>query len=181
MKIAGETPYETDLNVWMELEKGLKDGKPYQTNNSYILKDRSDTINGKIFSMPKYKNVKPVINCILGLPIGEIAQETSNANLTPGNDLEYFENIQKRKIEIEKIAAVFELNGLGSPRSAEEKKLKTMIIQKIFQTTSQTEIDKMPYTALNNFRIDLEELFKQLLEREDKIEFVEKYDLVILG
>ncbi len=181
MKIAGETPYETDLNVWMELEKSLKDGKPHQTNNSYILKDRSDTINGKIFSMPKYKNFKPVINFILGLPIGEIAQETSNANLTPGNDLEYFENIQKRKIEIEKIAAVFELNGLGSPRSAEEKKLKTMIIQKIFQTTSQTEIDKMPYTALNNFRVDLEELLKQLQDREDKIEFVEKYDLIILG
>ncbi|MHB1688148.1 MAG: hypothetical protein ACYCVH_12355 [Ignavibacteriaceae bacterium] len=177
MKIAGETPYETDLNVWMELEKSLKDGKPHQTNNAYILKDRSDTINGKIFSMPKYKNFKPIINFILGLPIGELAQETTDKNLTPGSDLDYFENVQKKKIEIEKISGVFELNGLGSPRSAEEKKLKTMIIQKIFGTTSQTEIDKMTYSALNNFRIDLEDLFKLLQDREDKIDFVTKYDI----
>ncbi len=78
MKIAGETPYETDLNVWMELEKSLKDSKPHQTNNAYILKDRSDTINGKVFEMPKYKHFKPIINFILGLPVGEVAQETSS-------------------------------------------------------------------------------------------------------
>ena len=53
MKIAGETPYETDLNVWMQLEKELdKDGRPVQKNVGYVLKDRSDTINGKRFEFP---------------------------------------------------------------------------------------------------------------------------------
>ncbi len=33
MKIAGETPYETDLNVWMQLEKDLdKNKRPVQKN-----------------------------------------------------------------------------------------------------------------------------------------------------
>lgn len=35
------------------------------------------------------------------------------------------------------------MNNLGSQRSAEEKKLKTMIIQKIFGATIKTEIEKI--------------------------------------
>ena len=39
MKIAGETPYETDLNVWMQLEKELdKNRRPVQKNVGYVLK-----------------------------------------------------------------------------------------------------------------------------------------------
>ena len=175
MKIAGETPYETDLNVWMELEKSLKDGKPHQTNNAYILKDRSDTINGKVFEMPKYKHFKPIINFILGLPVGEVAQETSSENLTPGSDFEYYEKQQAKKIEMEKIEAVFELNNLGSPRSAEEKKIKAMIIQKIFGTTSKTEIEKMNAGQLNFNRASLEELFAELKEIENPVEYLTNY------
>lgn len=178
MKIAGETPYETDLNVWMELEKSLKDGKPHQTNNAYILKDRSDTINGKIFEMPKYKHFKPIINFILGLPVGEVAQETSSENLTPGNDFEYYEKKQAKIIEMEKIEAVFELNNLGSPRSAEEKKIKAMIIQKIFGTTSKTEIEKMNVGQLNFNRATLEELFTEIKEIENPIEYLTNFKKV---
>jgi len=75
--IAGETPYETDLNVWMQLEKELKNGKPKQQNIAYVLKDRSDTINGKSFVYPTFKQFSPIVNFILGLEIGEIAKETS--------------------------------------------------------------------------------------------------------
>jgi len=175
MKIAGETPYETDLNVWMQLEKELKEGKPHQSNVAYILKDRSDTINGKIFEMPKYKQFKPIINFILGLPVGEVAQESLNQNLTPGSDKDYYERQLQKKIENEKIESLFELNNLGSPRSAEEKKLKTMIIQKIFGTTSKTEIEKMEFTQLNYRRSELEELFQEMKNYDDKISFVENF------
>ena len=65
MKIAGETPFETDLNVWMQLEKELtKDNKPIQTNVAYILKDRSDSINGRSYTFPKYRNFRPIIRFI---------------------------------------------------------------------------------------------------------------------
>lgn len=175
MKIAGDTPYETDLNVWMQLEKELKEGKPHQSNIAYILKDRSDTINGKIFEMPKYKQFKPIINFILGLPVGEVAQESLNQNLTPGSDKDYYERQLQKKIENEKIESLFELNNLGSPRSAEEKKLKTMIIQKIFGTTSKTEIEKMEITQLNYRRSELEELFASMKDYVDKISFVENF------
>jgi len=116
---------------------------------------RSDTINGKIFEMPKYKSFKPIISFILGLPIGEIAQESYNLNLTPRSDKEYYERQLNKKIEIEKIEALFELNNLGSPRSAEEKKIKASIILKIFGTTSKTEIEIMDYKLLAHLREEL--------------------------
>ncbi len=177
MKIAGETPYETDLNVWMQLEKDItKEGKPKQLNVAYVLKDRSDTINGRIFEMPKYKSFKPIINFILGLPVGEVAQESYYENLTPGSDKDFYERQLNRKIEVEKIEALFELNNLGAPRSADEKKLKALIIQKIFGTTSKTEIERIDYKLLAHLREELEKLFSFIKEREDKLESVETYN-----
>lgn len=168
MKIAGETPYETDLNIWMQLEKEIKDGKPFQQNVAYVLKDRSDTINGKSFVNPTFKHFSPIVNFILGLEIGEIAGASTDKNLTPGSDKDYFELQQNRKIEIEKIEAVFELHNLGSPRSNEDKKIKTAIIKKIFKTTSKTEIEKMLPQELNYRRQELEELFKGLEEMKSE-------------
>ncbi len=176
MKIAGETPYETDLNVWMQLEKELtKEGKPKQQNIAYVLKDRSDTINGRIFEMPKYKSFKPIINFILGLPIGEVAQESFHQNLTPGSDKEYYERQLNKKIEIEKIEALFELNNLGAPRSAEEKKIKATIIQKIFGTTSKTEIERMDHKLLGHLRERLKTLLEAIREAENVMEAVENF------
>ena len=48
MKIAAATPFDPDLNVWMQLEKELdKKDRPVQKNVGYVFKDRSDTIMGK--------------------------------------------------------------------------------------------------------------------------------------
>lgn len=180
MKIAGETPYETDLNVWMHLEKELIDKKPVQTNVAYVLKDRSDTINGKSFVNPTYKHFSPIVNFILGLEIGEIAGASTDNNLTPGSDRDYFELQQNRKIEIEKIEAVFELHNLGSLRSAADKKIKTAIIKKIFKTTSKTEIEKMLPQELNYRRQELEELFDDIEtnQPEDILLFMDNYNLM---
>jgi len=152
-----------------------------QQNIAYVLKDRSDTINGKSFVYPTFKQFSPIVNFILGLEIGEIAKETSDINLTPGNDRNYFELQQNRKIEIEKIESVFELNNLGgNPRSAADKKVKTAIIQKVFKTTSKTEIEKMLPQELNYRRQELEELFKEIQENQpdDIISYITEYSMV---
>lgn len=174
MKIAGETPFETDLNVWMQMEQDIKHNKPKHVNVAYILKDRSDTINGKSFEMPKYRNFRPFVNFLLGLPAGEIAGESTHENLTPGDDRDYFQFKLNQKIEIEKIESIFDLYGLGSPRSADDKKLKTIIIQKIFGTTSKTEIEKMKPEQLNYCRQQLEELFNEIKNEqpENVFEFI---------
>jgi len=176
MKIAGETPYETDLNIWMQLEKELsKDGKPVQTNVAYILKDRSDTINAKSFSMPKYKHFKPVIRFIQGLEVGEIAGESTHDNLTPGSDSDYWERQRMKKVEIEKIQGIFDVNGFGDARSKADKQLKAKIIMKVFGTTSTTEIENMKPEKLSFLRTELEELFAELKEVENADEFLDNY------
>lgn len=179
MKIAGETPYETDLNVWMQLEKSLDDQKrPKQKNIAYILKDRSDTINAKVFEMPNYKNFRPVIRFIQGLPIDDVAGASFTENLAPGNDLEWIQKNLARKIEVEKIQSVFDENGLGDARSKVDKQLKAVIIKKIFGTTSNIEIEKMDAAQLNHCRALLEELFKSLsaAQPEDPIAFLNQID-----
>lgn len=179
MKIAGETPYETDLNIWMQLEKELKNDKPVQTNVAYVLKDRSDTINAKSFSMPKYRNFKPVIRFIQGLEVGEIAGESTHDNLTPGDDLDYWQRKQEQKIALEKIEAVFDENGFGDARSKADKQLKAVIIKKVFGTTSKTEIEKMKASQLTYLKESLEQLFIDLKDNqpENPIEFLEAYNL----
>lgn len=173
MKIAGETPYETDLNVWMTSDDIYKDGKPVKEIFAYILKDRSDQINGKIFSMPSYKEFKPVINFIQGLPVGDIAAESAE-NFIP-TDKVFYEKQLQRKIEVEKISALFDKFGLGDARSKADKQLKTLIIEKIFGTASQTEIEKLDHVQLNHLRQLLEELFISLEPIEDKLSFVQQY------
>ncbi|MBK8946410.1 MAG: AAA family ATPase [Ignavibacteriae bacterium] len=178
MKIAGETPYETDLNVWMNSNDIYnKEGKPTKEIFGYVLKDRSDSINGKVLSFPTFKDFKPVINFIQNLPTGIVAEETEK-NLIP-TDKDYFERELRRKIEIEKIEGVFELNNLGTPRANEDKKVKTAIIQKIFGTTSKTEIEKMLPNELNFRRQELEELFKELKDVEplETLIHIENYNL----
>ena len=71
-----------------------------------------------------------------------------------------------------------ELNNLGSPRSAQDKKVKTAIIQKVFNTTSKTEIEKMDSNELNFRRQELNELFKELETNniEDPIELIGSYN-----
>ncbi len=178
MKIAGETPYETDLNVWMQLEKDLdKDGRPVQQNVGYVLKDRSDTINGKRFEFPNYRNFKPVINFITGLPVGEVSGATFSDNLTPGTDHEYFERKLRTQIEIENISGIFDKYGLGDARSKADKQLKAVIIERIFGTKSQTEIAKMKPFTLKQHRQALEILFEELKEAapEDPIVYIQNY------
>ncbi len=180
MKIAGETPYETDVNVWMQLEKELsKDGKPVQTNVAYILKDRSDTINAKVFSMPKYKHFRPVIRFIQGLPVGDVAEESTHDNLTPGDDFDYWTRKTEQKIALEKIEAVFDENGLGDARSKADKQLKAVIIKKVFGTTSKTEIEKMSAAQLLFLKEFLELLFQALKDNlpENPVEFIEAYNI----
>ncbi len=182
MKIAGETPYETDLNIWMQLEKELdKNLRPVQKNVGYVLKDRSDTINGKRFEFPTYRNFKPIINFILGLPVGEVSGETFSDNLTPGNDAEYFERRLRQQIETENISGIFDKYGLGDARSKADKQIKATIIEKVFGTTSQTEISKMDHKLLKKKRLELEDMFIHLssVQPENVIDWVMSYQIKV--
>ena len=99
-------------------------------------------------------------------------------NLVSGNDLEWIQKNLARKIEFEKIQSVFDENGLGDARSKVDRQLKTVIIKKIFGTTSNIEIEKMDAAQLNHCRALLEELFKSLsaAQSEDPIAYLNQLD-----
>lgn len=62
-----------------------------------------------------------------------------------------------------------------SPRSVDDTKMKTLITQKIFGTTSNTEIEKLDAPKLSFKRDELQELFIELKESKNPIETIENY------
>ena len=184
MKLAGETPFEPDFNVWMELRQEVKKGKVVQWHEAQVLKDRNrdpkTTLDGKTFKNPTYKDFKPVISFILDTALGEVAGPSNTTNLAPSEDYEYQRRKQAREIELEKIKAEFDKQGLGS--SKEDKQLKVLIVEKCFGTSSWAEIEKMEPKGLAIQREVLQQFFRkfEILKTAaagdtTPIEFAQKY------
>lgn len=178
MKMAGETPFETDLNVWMEqVQEIQKDRAIKVTREAHIIKDRSDTIDGKVFINPTYIKFQPVIKFLKGLPIGEIAGETNTTNLAPAENWEAYDRKQRRTIEMEKITAVFDKHGYSGALPNKQKAIKAHSIEKIFGTTSITEIEKMDSTKLTELRENLELLLSGFEKQEDILTYIKEFKL----
>ncbi|MBK9404749.1 MAG: AAA family ATPase [Ignavibacteria bacterium] len=101
MKLAGETPFEPDINVWMEMEQEMKEGKPIVWREAQIMKDRSGLIDGMTFKNPTYKDFQPVVKYLMQIPTGEVAGSTSNNNLAPSENFEYLKRTGKNKSSME--------------------------------------------------------------------------------
>ena len=80
---------------------------------------------------------------------------------------------------MENISGIFDKNGLGDTRSKADKQIKAVIIEKIFGTTSQTEISKMDHKLLKIKRQELEEMFIQLsaAQPENIIDWIISYKI----
>lgn len=179
MKMAGETPFEPDLNVWMEQEQEMgTDGKISKVwREAQILKDRSGVIDGKLFRNPTYKDFKPFVAFLIGLPVGEVAGVSSDMNMAPSENWENWDRKQTRTIEMEKISGLFDKYGFSGSMSKEQKQLKAEIIEKIFGTLSMTEIEKMDPNMLSHKAGNLSVLLKELLVEEDKVAYVKAFTL----
>lgn len=176
MKLAGETPFEPDINVWMELQQEIQSGKLTQWREAQILKDRSSLIDGKVFKNPTYKDFKPVIDYLVGVPIGDVAGVSDSSNIAPAEEKGYFENKRNREIEIEKFWAEF--GWLGT--SKDDKECSNEIFLKVTGTKSKTEFENFPLSQLNNCRVDVEQIMKELkgrgdLSQKDKIKFIKEF------
>ena len=96
VKLAGETPYEPDLNVWMEVRQEIdENNKLKQWREAQILKDRANLIDGQTFINPTYDDFKPIVNYLLGVEKGEVKGATDTTNLIPRE--EYNQTYKHRK------------------------------------------------------------------------------------
>jgi hypothetical protein len=136
MKLAGETSFEPDLNVWMQLRQEIVDGRPHQWREAQILKDRSGFIDGAIFKNPTFDDFKPFLDFILSVETGVVAKETDTSNLVPE---EFSSDRNKKKILLEKIYGTIENKYPGTKKENKEAKVK--IKKEVFNTYSDTEIE----------------------------------------
>lgn len=179
MKMAGETPFEPDLNVWMDQDQEMgPDGKIARVfREAQVLKDRSGLLDGKTFENPTYKDFRPFVKFLIGLPLGEVAGTSSEQNLAPSENWEAWDRKQNREIQMEKIAGIFDKHGFSGSLSKEAKQLKALIVEKIFGTLSFTEIEKMDPQNLNERAGNLSVLLKELASEEDKVKYVHEFTL----
>lgn len=179
MKLAGETPFEPDINVWMELEQEMKDGKPIVWRTAQIMKDRSGLIDGKTFKNPTYKDFQPVVKYLTETPIGEVAGSSSSSNLAPTENFESLRKREEKEKLLDEIKGIFDLHAMGGNIGAELKSLKTCIINKVFGTTSMKRIEEFDNQILQESKTILNGIFANLIdvEPENKIEFVNNFDI----
>ena len=137
MKMAGETPFEPDINVWMEIAQEMEDGKPKIWREALIMKDRSGLIDGKTFKNPSFKDFEPFVKFLVKADKGDVAKASNTSNIAPKE--EYNDKKIHRDVLNEKIKAEFDKRQFGT--SKEEKAQKLNIILKCFGTTSATEIE----------------------------------------
>jgi hypothetical protein len=177
MKLAGETPFEPDLNIWMELNQEItKDGLRIW-REAQVMKDRADIIDGKTFINPTYKDFQPVVRYLMGVPVGDVKGASSTENLAPKENEGFYAEKQARDIEVEKIKAIFDKAALGT--SKEDKQLRTLIFEKFLGTTSMTEFEKMDVKSLYEARWNLEHMFSKwgLVPPEERKTLVESFTI----
>lgn len=147
MKMAGETPFEPDLNIWMDIDQKLVGKKLKVIRTAQVLKDRSGLIDGVTFINPTFKDFAPVLDFLIGVPVGEVAGASSKENLAPSENWDAQERKVKREVLFEEVKGVFDTMALGS--SVEHKKLKADILEKVFGTTSWLAIEKSKIEELD--------------------------------
>ena len=174
MKMAAETPYEPDLNVWMDrCEEIGENGKLKVWREAIVLKDRANLIDGRTFKNPTFKDFEPVVDYLLSVPVGEVSQESSQENMAPSESHEWKDERDNVAIELESITNCFIAQKFGT--SKEEKALKLKILKKFFGTSTWAEIEKMPYKQLREGRMAIEQLFDDWVFEENKEKFVDEY------
>ena len=138
-----ELSYEPSLLI--EMRRKIIDGK--ERLFGYVEKDRSDSINGMEFELPKYENFKPHIDFmnIGGIQKGSNFYQNESGELFKGNTISPEDEfaIEKRKrTEIsEDIEGILKMKYPG--QDAESKKAKLQILNETFNTTSWTAIQNM--------------------------------------
>lgn len=174
MKMAGETPFEPDLNIWMDICQKLdEDGKPITWREATILKDRSSLIDGNVFKNPTYKEFKPVVDFLISIPKGEVKGETDKSNIAPAENYASYEKKELRAIALENVKALFDKYGFGT--SKEDKQYKVLISEKFFGTTSATELEKMSPDLLKDNCEQLAQFFEGWNAVTDKVAYISGY------
>lgn len=139
MKVEGETAYEPDLLVLMEMEKEMHGDelkRVYRT--AFIVKDRSDKIDGKKFENPSYKDFAPAIEAILKDPSSVETAPEKSVEYDFRSEEERFEFRKERERWYEEIEALLQRVFPGA--TGKDRASKLEVLHVVFGTSSDTAI-----------------------------------------
>ncbi len=151
MKLAGETPFEPDLNIWMEQHQELdSEGKVKVWREAQVMKDRSGLIDGKSQVNPTYEFFAPFVRYLAGVSVGTVSGESSSRNLAPGENFEGYDRRRQAEVALEEIAE--ELNKMHPGSSEVSKTARKEMLEKIFGTRSWKAVELKPLSVLEEAR-----------------------------
>lgn len=156
MKAEGETGFEPDLLIEtykVPIADTLNDKKAKKKargfiNRCVVIKDRSDSINGKIFDKPKFEDFKSVIG-ILNLGGQHVQQSKADSShlFERGSDKSYVERERQKELALEEIKTCLTKVGLDGT-SAEAKKGRIAALEKVFGQSEATFINGLDLEIL---------------------------------
>ncbi|MDL1870643.1 hypothetical protein FBR05_00380 [Deltaproteobacteria bacterium PRO3] len=137
MKAEGEFGYEPSLSL--EMERIPAEGKGF-INRCTVLKDRTNTMNGKWIDYPKYKDFRTVVNFlnIKGDHLG-LDTSTTSEDLFESTDHSWARRQKQTEITLDLIKSEFveaDLDGTGIPA----KKARIALLEEVFGTKSWEEV-----------------------------------------
>lgn len=155
MKVEGETGFEPDILIEMERVE-TKEGI---INRAWVVKDRSDTMNGKSYDKPNFKTFKPFLDYLnIGGTHEGVDVKRDSVTMFDRPDWSYEDRKKRKEIAIEAIAEALTLSGLDG-RSAEVGKTRTEKLILHFGSSGKTAIENMSVEDLEkgveNLKIDL--------------------------
>lgn len=139
MKAEGEFGYESDILLEMErMANGRK-----TVNRCYVLKDRTDTMNGKIIDFPKFDSFKTVIASLnIGGEHQGIDTTRNSQDMFDSPDYSYTERKKQQAIALEELQGVLlELDLNGTSTKAQKGRME--LLKEVYGTYSKTEIEDM--------------------------------------
>lgn len=139
MKAENETAFEPDILVEMAKVKDYKDGRTHITREATIIKDRTTLIDGKTFVNPTFADFEPAIKQLLNGTANETEPvETKDVF----KDEDYTEKNKKDTKEVALDEIKENLTMIFPASTGNDKKMKLLVLDKVFATPSWTLIEK---------------------------------------
>lgn len=171
MKVESEFAFEPSLVIEMERtsegkeelkevmgKKDFKSKAKKQTHapkagskwihRAYVLKDRTDTLNGEVFDYPTFENFVPHFKAlnIGGEHLGVDTSRTSEDRFNREGKPQWAVDKNRAQIALEELKAEVDKNLPGS--TAKEKQAKIKLSEYLFKTSSGTALEGMSYMIL---------------------------------
>lgn len=155
MQISKDSPFDPNLVIWMtQMQVKGKGGHPVVWYEGFVMKDRSDTINGKTFGTkksvgPKWKDFEPHFTSMLDdyTPGAKSVGETSPASAIMPDPVERDNSSERKAIVLDELKG--ELTAAAPSRSDADNKLKLDILERAYGVRSFKVVETYGLTELS--------------------------------